>query len=213
MQIDNTQLLTTLDAVNYVLTANGLSPRTSLQGANNNRGIQTIISLLSNSDLELQTRAYSWNTIHCWDAVPDANKEIELPDNTTNIKLTAPNNRVYKPGLYYKGPRNIAIRRRGGKPWLFDATKGIFTFERTLFLKITQRLPFEDIPTVARQYIVAQAANRYNSAHVNDSMVRQTQLERIQEARALLEQAEDDANDNHNTFDYTTQSLGRERGA
>lgn len=196
---DNTQLMSDLDAVNYILISNGHNPVTSVE--NPNRGLRTVIALLQSADLELQTRAWSWNTIEEWEGVPDANQEIALPDNTTSLSLSP-----LKP---YRGPRNIAIRRRAGKPFLFNARTGVFTFTTPLFLRVTQRLSFEDIPTAARQYTAAQAANRYNSAHINDPLVRQTQLERIAEARALMDQQEDDWAFNNPHHDQITNNLGR----
>lgn len=203
---DSTQLMTNLDAVNYILISNGHTPVTTLD--NPNRGLRTVISFLASADLELQTRAWSWNTIEEWEAVPDANNEIALPDNITSLSVSPLAIRSFG-----RRPRNIAIRRRNGKPFLFNARTGEFEFEQKLFLRISQRLDFQDIPTAARQYTAAQAANRYNSAHINDPMVRQTQLERIAEARALIEQQEDDHTFNNAHHDQLTNSLGRNNGA
>lgn len=196
--IDDTSLLNELEAVNYILNAGGQRGVLTLVGAKG--AVRTAINHLSNADLELQNKGWSWNTIYAREFNPDENGNIALPDNTLSF---GPSRTVFDQDPVIKNKIVRYVKRfKDGKPMLFDADTGTFEIdEERLKLELIQRLPFEEIPPAARLYITAEAALRFNAAFVNDTHISSLLRERKNENLITLENAEDSFARHNNHFE------------
>ena len=189
--IDQNNLFTTLDAVNYCLRAGGQNGVTTLD--NPSRTLQSVLALIQSHDLAVQSRGWSWNRISRKELQPDQDGDIPLPNNTLRVS----------PAILSRRPRqtiSLSSRTKDGQPHLFNSDTGTFAFAHPVVVSITERVAFEDLPPAARLYVAARAAMDYNVASINDPLVAQTQDLAMRNALVTLEQIEDDANNNNNIF-------------
>lgn len=139
---------TRIEAINSILSATGDSPVSSL-GAE--AGLETLAAehRLDVDDKEVQAQGWYFNTFDRT-YTQDVDGNIFLPPSV----------------LYISGPRNTRYAIRAGK--VFDLLNDTFTFTGKLTLQIIEKLPFEDLPEVARQYVVALASRRYADRQLTD---------------------------------------------
>lgn len=130
--------MTLLEAVNEVLRHLNETPVTGLSVANPTVGL--ILPALESAKLELLSNEWYFNTFEWRDMLPDSNGVI-----STSADIIA---------LY---PHNTRYVWNGTQ--LLDSLTGIPTSE-TVSARVVFNRSFEQLPAVAQQYIVAEAAHR-----------------------------------------------------
>lgn len=181
-----------LEAVNQCLAAGGQNGVTTLDSPP--RYVNTVFSLLSSADIQIQQKEWSWNTIKEYPATRDSNNRIPLPDNV--ISLRQAENFGGRTPIGRKAI--LTIRYIEGVPYLFDMGVGSFEHKEDYVLRLRQRLEFEEMPIAARNVIVAEASLLYNSTNIGDALVNRRLELRRQEAYITLEQIEDEFELGHN---------------
>lgn len=132
---------TELDAVNTLLSIIGEAP---VNTVDNSGVIDAVLarSILREISLEVQGRAWHWNTDLSVELLPsaDANAYLILPVNTLQVVSVDPWTDVVQRGLK-----------------LWDRVNHTFTFVKSVKVNIVKLLDFEEIPQPARSYITVRA--------------------------------------------------------
>lgn len=139
---------TKLSAINTMLAVIGESSVNSLSS-----GLDEAISAENTLDeisRLVQSEGWEFNTEHKYPLPIDVDGHVPLPASLLRIDG--------------EGKRYI---RRGGK--LYDKIHHTDIFTDTVYTTITLGLDFEDLPEVARQYIMVRAARVYQSREVGST--------------------------------------------
>lgn len=175
--LEPASLTTELDAINLVLDAQGIEAVDTIDLSDGDVG--RAARALNTADLEVQQRGWSFNRDETLTLSPDGDGNIVLPDGTLQVAQA-----------YWNGGIKTLVEREGK---LYDNDNQTFTFTADQQVDITIRLPFTDIPQVARTYIAKLAAHRVQGKGVSQSSVTQITQQELMQALAALEQAEDEA--------------------
>lgn len=194
---NNTALMSELDAINYCMTAVGQNPVTSYIDTKN-RLVSRIMTALTYSANQLQSRGWSWNTIYNWTGQLNTDGYIELPDAVMRAGIADPLSPRTAPSSRASRSRAVSIRLINGKPYLYNNDEATFVWKIAPVLQLTINVEFPDLPPAARQFIASTAAGSINAQYLNDPMVAQHQKEMRTEALITLEQHEDEATGHHN---------------
>lgn len=138
-----TTLTTELEAINLMLSVIGESPVSSVT----NTGLVDAVlakQLLDETNREVQTRGWHWNTDKKYKIVPTTSGEIVLPDNTLKVDAVDP---------------TLDVVQRGRKLW--DRREHTFQIDKAVEVDIVWMLPFEELPQVARYYITVRAGRKF----------------------------------------------------
>lgn len=177
-------LLTQLEAVNMMLSVIGEAPVNTLEGAATVDVIQAK-SILDQVSREVQTVGWHFNTEKEYPLLPDINKEINLAANMVQVDVD-------------KCFGDIDVVQRGTK--LYDKKNHTFQFNDTLKAEVIFLFTFEDLPQVARQFIVIRAARIFQDRMVGSDTLHGFTQEDEKKALADLKEAEGDTGD-YNIFD------------
>jgi hypothetical protein len=137
--------LTTLDAVNIILSNVGQAPVSALDNAN------PMVSMASNILDEVteavQSEGWSFNLERAYPFIPDVNGEVGIPTNAIRIDAPATN--------------DLQLIVRQNK--LYDKYTHSYDFSKypKLSLDVTWLFDFDDMPQPARQYVTIRAANLF----------------------------------------------------
>ena len=152
---------TELSAVNTILGAIGQSPVTTLgtvttdqtntatEIANTyeNPEIAFIYSLLRESNIDVQSEGWVFNTERNVEFTPDnSSKKIALGNDILRVDNLNPHDR-----------RTDYIRKNG---FLFDKCSRLDTFDSPVFLNVTYLYTFPNLPPAFKRYITYKAAGR-----------------------------------------------------
>lgn len=176
-------LLTQLEAVNMMISVIGEAPVNTLEGASTVDIIQAK-SILSEVSREVQTVGWHFNTEKEYSLIPDVNQEIILATNIVRADADC--------------EPDIDVVQRGNK--LYDRRNHTFKFSRSLKAEVIFLLPFEELPQVARQFIVIRAARIFQDRMVGSETLHGFTEEDEKKALADLKEAEGDTGD-YNIFD------------
>jgi hypothetical protein len=143
-----TSSTTRLAAVNQILSSTGDSPVSSL---GDEAGLDVIAAeaRLDADDKEVQAQGWYFNTV-ARIYTPDSSNEISLPTNV----------------MYVSGPRNTRWSIRNGK--LYNILLDNYTFTSDTTVTIVEHLDFDDLPEIARLYIIALSSRRYADRQLTD---------------------------------------------
>jgi len=179
-----------LDAVNTMLSAIGEAPVSSLSSGLIEAEIAETI--LNTVDREVQSMGWHFNT--------DLNKsfaqtpagEILLPADILRADATLKAN---SPNLVQRGLK------------MYDRTNHTFIVGTDVALDVVVQLDFDDLPEVAKRYVVLRATRVFQDRVVGSDTLHGFQKE--DENMALMELKDfDKAADDHNIFDnYDTFSI------
>ena len=142
---------TELSAVNAILGAIGQAPITTLGTvspgveAKDNPEIQFIFNLLRDANVDTQAEGWHFNTEEHKPFTPDSNKEIPITNDILSMDLHD-----------NQAKRSMDLVRRNG--FIYDKITHDDKFDSTLDLDIVFLVPFEDLPTVFKRYIVYRAS-------------------------------------------------------
>jgi hypothetical protein len=154
MQATTFQYDTELSAINSILAAIGQAPIPTLNYENPE--VHLIYNLLQESNRDVQSEGWVFNTERDYPLLPAADGCIYIPDNILEMDKTG--NAVV---------RDTNVVKRGGK--LYDKLNHTYKFSGEQRLDITWLFPFEDIPTVFQRYITYRASSRAATQIVTNS--------------------------------------------
>jgi hypothetical protein len=147
------QLTTELDAVNTMLSVIGESPVNSIHDTGLVDAV-IAVQILHETMREVQTTGWSWNTDENYSLSPTFPYpgEIYLPANTLSVDPS---------------DSSKDFVQRGLKLW--DKAKQTFKFSEPVKVDITRLLEFDEIPQVARHYIMVKAARVFQDRVVGST--------------------------------------------
>jgi hypothetical protein len=135
---------TELEAVNTMLSVIGEAPVNSLEGAVST-DVLTARSILKELSRSIQNKGWHFNTEYDYPLTPDTNGAITIPANVARISLPSPDN---------------YLTQRGNR--LYNIQDRTYTFTETVKVTAVLLLPFEDLPEVARRFILISAARVFS---------------------------------------------------
>jgi len=179
-----------LDAVNTMLSSIGEAPVSSLSSGLVEAEIAE--SILNSIDREVQSMGWHFNTELNKSFAQTLAGEILLPADTlradATLKANAPN-----------------LVQRGLK--MYDRVNHTFVIGVSVALDIVIQLIFDDLPEVAKRYIVLRAARVFQDRVVGSNTLHTFQEKDEEQALVQLKDF-DKATDDHNIFDnYDTFSI------
>lgn len=179
-----------LDAVNTMLSSIGEAPVSSLSSGLIEAEIAE--SILNTIDREVQSMGWHFNTELNKSFAKTPAGEILLPADIlradSTLKANAPN-----------------LVQRGLK--MYDRAKHTFNIGTDAALDIVVQLVFDDLPEVAKRYIVLRATRIFQDRVVGSNTLHEFQQKDEMEALVQLKDF-DKAADDHNIFDnYDTFSI------
>ena len=181
---------TQLDAVNTMLSAIGEAPVSSLSsGLLEAEVAETILNTV---DREVQSMGWHFNTELNKSYAQDSNGEIILGADVLRADATQ---KVDSKDLVQRGLK------------MYDRVNNTFTINAEAALDVVVQLDFDDLPEVAKRYVVMRATRIFQDRIVGSNTLHDFQMR--DEATALAELREfDKAADDHNIFDnYDTFSI------
>lgn len=153
--------MTKLEAVNKILRRCWLHPVANLDtdGPSNAAEAERC---LDESELEVQSRGWNYNTRINVELTPNANKKISVPPGIININPYKMGDVGYTPGLQYGNSytNGIAITVQG--EYIYDLINNTTNWDDSIFVTYIQRWAFHCIPFPIQDYIVMMAASRFN---------------------------------------------------
>jgi hypothetical protein len=171
---------TELQAVNLMLEAISQIPVTSLAAEDVNPDAETAIKRLYETNREVQTEGWHFNTEMGLQIDPNEDGEVWLPNNALKVE------RVYWTGL---GGDTMDLVVRGKR--LYDRYGSGFNLGGiSVKVDLTVLLPFEDLPEAFRWYIAVKATRRFSTGKLHSGNAYQFSKADEQEARIRAEQAE-----------------------
>lgn len=159
---------TELEAVNQMLAAIGESPVSRVTDSGNVDAAMAL-STLTNVSREVQARGWHWNTEKDYTLVPDQNGFLTLGMNVLKIDTVGANE---SDDLVQRGQR------------LYDRVNHTYEFSSPVVVEMVVGLSFDELPEVARAYIVIRAARRFQESHVGSETL--SQFNSRDEAWALV---------------------------
>ena len=140
--------MTELDAVNDILASVGDSPVQSLSSGTYHEAF-IIKQLLDRTSREVQSRGWWFNEEENVELQPDTGGEIRLATDVINVQV--------------KDDNDGSIIQRGNR--LYNRDTRSYQFTKTVKVDIESFLIWKDLPQIARQYITALTAVKYNSGN------------------------------------------------
>ena len=154
-----------LNAINSILTSLGQAPVTAIDSDGSpsyptNPDVAMAYNTLMEVSEEVQSEGWTYNRELHYPIDVDQNNEIPVPANVLQIDLCEDfivfSNAVVSTGEPPK-PYYPEIVQREGK--LYDKANHTYKFNKNpTYFDVLWLYPFDDIPTVIRDYIVARAA-------------------------------------------------------
>jgi hypothetical protein len=188
---------TKLEAVNIMLSTIGESPVNSLSsGLVDAELAETILNSVSKT---VQSDGWNFNREYDYSITPDLVGEINLPNNILRADA------AYEP--YSKD-----LVQRGLK--MYDKREHTFKINDTVKLDVVFELSFEDIPEVAKRYIIIKAARLFQDRVLGSDTLHSFTQEEEQQALFSLREFEGESED-FNIFDSydVYRVIDRTRGA
>ena len=173
---------TELESINIMLAAIGEAPVNSLTGTVP-VDVRLAQSTLTETNKEVQSEGWSFNTEIDVTLVRDASKQVAL---STDVLRIDPNIHQHT---------DIDAIQRGLK--LYDRLNNKYEFEEDLICTVVYFRTFEEIPEPARRYITIKAARIFVDRLVSDDGLRTYTQQDETRARAILMET-DLSNADHN---------------
>lgn len=181
---------TQLDAVNTMLSAIGEAPVSSLSSGLIEAEIAETI--LNTIDREVQSMGWHFNKELNKSFAQSTGGEIILPANILRADATL-------------APQSPDLVQRGLK--MYDKKNHTFNIGTNVYLDVIVQLDFDDLPEVAKRYIILRATRVFQDRVVGSGTLHEFQLR--DEQTALLELKEfDQITEDNNIFDnYDTYAI------
>lgn len=169
---------TLLEAVNTVLSTVGNSPVSSVDGT----GIEDADlahRLITETARRVCLRRYDWNTDSDYPLSPDADGYINVPLGALQVDPQDPTVKC----VVRRNPDN-------NKLGLWNKTDHTFAFDDEVECEITWGFPFEDLPEIARDYVVLDAGRTFQKRFVGSQVLDRYSAEDVARAWAALRGSE-----------------------
>ncbi|MEZ2409832.1 hypothetical protein AB6806_23860 [Bosea sp. RCC_152_1] len=168
-------LTTELDAINTCLAVIGESPVNSVT----NTGLVDAVTArntLYETLRQVQSTGWSWNTDYDYVLQPQfpLPGEIRLPANTLTVDAMDPSLDYVQRGLR-----------------LYDRGRKTYTFDANVTVRIIRLLDFEEMPQVARHFVMVRAARIFQDRTVGSTTL--STFNKEDELRALVALRNDEA--------------------
>lgn len=185
-------LMSRLDAVNKMLATIGESPVSTLSGTVTT-DVQMAIDFLNENSRAVQSESWSFNHEYDVTLQPDINTgTITLPGNTLGCKITTPS-------------AAVDVVQRGLN--LYDRLNHTYIFTQNVDCNITYFLSWDELPELARRYIMIKAARIYQARVLGSETLNGFTSQEEAQARTTL-MALDPENAALNIFNnYDTASI------
>lgn len=144
--------------------------------------------LIETTKTEILEEGWSFNIDTNWEMLPDVNGYIVVPEDVLKIDAS---------------DVGTNVSRRDGK--LYDKDNQTYIFEDAVECDITWELDFDDLPSIAQQYIALKASRILYQRLVGDADMMSVLVRDEENALLKLRHHEDDIND-YNIFDNTQVS-------
>tara|TARA_R100001594_G_scaffold84230_1_gene118752 strand:+ start:635 stop:1246 length:612 start_codon:yes stop_codon:yes gene_type:complete len=138
---------TKLEAINTMLSNVGESPVNSLTGSLTS-DVSLAQNILDEISREVQSAGWHFNTEKDTPLIPNSLNEIELSDGVARVDLEGDN---------VSSDYDVVVR--GSR--LYNRKDRTYTFTETKKYTVTYMLDWEDLPELARRYIMIRAARVY----------------------------------------------------
>lgn len=171
----DTSPLTELKAVNIMLRIDGEAPVSTLDDTGFSE-VAGALATLEEISREEQTRGWAFNTDYARQFSPDAmSGHIELPDDVLWIR----------PSHFSIG---LDIVERDRK--LYNLRTNSYVFTQPVWLDVCYFLPFDSLPSYARNLIAIRAGRRYQKNATGSQRQDMFTREDEEDARAEMKKAE-----------------------
>lgn len=157
-----------LDALNVMLTNIGQQPAVNIN--NTNPQVALAKTVLKQVTSDVLTEGWTFNRELNYPLIPDANGEIELPNNVVSWDTA--------------WPSQYDIIIRNGK--MYDKARHSFDFSAVdkIEVDIIWLFDFEDIPNAIRNYITIRAANLFAMRTTGSVEIAKYGMKEEEQARA-----------------------------
>lgn len=146
----------TLDVVNEMLGTMGEAPLNSLDDPHTFLG--SALKMLDKNDAQIQARGWWFNTEDITLQPSSLDSGVYLPGDTISVN-------VYPNQLGMGTTRSIVQRGRR----LYNTNNGTYVFSGPVRVSLKRRVPFEDMPETAAQYIASKAVLQFQSDYDGDT--------------------------------------------
>ena len=136
--------MTTLEAINQMLSCIGEAPVTTIDAGNPE--IDTALLTLNQVTREVQQERWRFNREHNYPITPDSNGNLIIPPNVLFISQNQNNSR----------DRLYDLVERQGK--LYDKRSHSFIFNQTVTVDLVWDFPFEELPVPFQSYVTARSS-------------------------------------------------------
>ena len=161
-----------LTVVNRMLATLGQAPLNSL--SSNSRWLGACLSALDQADAEAQSRGWWFN------------------EETVTLQPSAIDSRIYLPGdTSSVTPQSVVdngVVQRGGR--LYDLVNGTDIFTKEIKVTLRRRIPFEELPEQAADWIAAEAIYWFQSTYDGDEG-KTRRLDAARQSARMMFKAED----------------------
>ena len=169
---------TKLQAINSMLRTVGEAPVDSLASgllvADNAEAILTEVTKI------ICAGTYSFNRESDVKLYPNTSGEILIPDNVLTMDAT---------------DRNVDVVPRGSK--LYDRKNHTYTFTKPISFDLSYYMDFEELPEVARQYVMIRATRKFQMLTLGNRELEAYSAEDEQRAKLAFSQYESDQEDSN----------------
>lgn len=182
--------MTELEAVQLILTRNGLRPPAALDTGGRSDAAEAE-RLLAESDLAIQSEGWHYNTMKDVTLSPDGSNHITVPSDAITIDT-------------YDEDEDIDITGVAGG-WLYNLTDHTNAFTSSLQVQYILRMAWGCIPNPVQQLIAETAAVNYNRMRQRSSRIQELETYAAR-ARLKARQFNNDMAD-HNIFKHDRDML------
>lgn len=188
---DATTPTSELEAVNLMLSLIGENPVSSLGAAPTDPDVQNALMILRAETRALQSRQWTFNFNEAVEMAPNGSGFILLPDNASRAVPHVSANRPTMADV------KTTVRGDSGVMKIYDRTANSFVWTSTLYMDVTYRYAFENLPEPARWYLWVTAGRKFQGRFDTSELRYKLSAQDELEARAGLAEYEiDDSNAN-----------------
>lgn len=150
------QPLTTLEAVNEIISTVGQTPVNDLAGGLP-ADAEAALSKLKRSSREVQGEGWDFNTEFDYPLTRTLEKEIHIPKNIYNLDV-----QCYR-------HLNIDPVQRAGR--MYDRKNKTFLFEQDLVATVIWLFDFEDLTEPAKDYVFIKASRMFQASFMSSELL------------------------------------------
>lgn len=186
-----TVLTSELEAVNTLLGAVGESRINSLE-VSGLADVAAAKDTLNEVSREVQARGWNFNTESDYPLNRDLTGRISLPANCLRA-------------VFSRTHPDMQLAQRGLR--LYDKTAHSFVFTKDLTAEVIFLLPWDELPQVARHFIMVRASRIYQARTLGSDTQFQFSAEEEEAAGAVLDEHEGDTG-GHNMLTGSSSAIG-----